>query len=102
MLFSAFAVSGFSDVQLPSSSDPPVNRNSSAQQSRAYLITAGQSTDITAQEMYRIAGTDIDLGPVLAAGLREAHGWDVHRVANYLAHLRGVRGHWTPATIAAL
>jgi hypothetical protein len=39
---------------------------------------------------------------ILAAGLREAHGWDVHRVAGYLAHLRGARGHWTPADLAAL
>lgn len=39
---------------------------------------------------------------MLAGGLREAHGWDVHRVAGYLAQLRGARGHWTPADIAAL
>ncbi|HEY6425358.1 MAG TPA: histone deacetylase [Pseudonocardiaceae bacterium] len=39
---------------------------------------------------------------MLAAGLREAHGWDAHRVADYLAHLRGAHGHWTPAAIAAL
>lgn len=39
---------------------------------------------------------------MLAAGLREAHGWDVHRAAGYLAHLRGALGHWTPAAIAAL
>jgi hypothetical protein len=38
---------------------------------------------------------------MLAAGLREAHGWDIHRVAGYLAHLRGARGHWTPTGIAA-
>jgi hypothetical protein len=120
---------------------------------RAYLITAGQFADIATQEMYRVPGADIDLGPVLAtgrvelgpgryetllhvgdldghplltftapwhacdvpwtvpsasylrilaAGLREAHGWDGHRVAGYLAHLRGARGHWTPADIAAL
>lgn len=120
---------------------------------RAYLITAGQFADIAAQEMYGVAGADIDLRPVLAtgrtqlgpgryetllhiddldghpcltftapwhaddvpctvpsasylrilaAGLHEAHGWDVHRVADYLAQLRGARGHWTPAAIAAL
>ncbi len=120
---------------------------------RAYLITAGQFADIAAQEMYGVAGADIDLGLVLAtgraelgpgryetllhigdldghplltftapwhasdvpwtvpsaaylrmlaAGLREAHGWDIHQVANYLAHLRGVRGHWTPTAIASL
>ncbi|MGH3481313.1 MAG: histone deacetylase [Pseudonocardiaceae bacterium] len=119
----------------------------------AYLITAGQFADIAAQEMYGVAGADINLEPVLvtgraelgpgryetllhigdldgyplltftapwhasdvpwtapsaaylrmlAAGLHEAHGWDIHRVANYLAHLRGARGHWTPADIAAL
>ena len=39
---------------------------------------------------------------MLAGGLREAHGWDIHRVADYLAHLRGARGNWTPADIAAL
>jgi hypothetical protein len=39
---------------------------------------------------------------MLAAGLREAHGWNVHRTARYLAHLPGARGHWTPAAIAGL
>lgn len=39
---------------------------------------------------------------MLAGGLREAHGWDVHRVAGYLADLRGARRHWTAADIAAL
>lgn len=39
---------------------------------------------------------------MLAAGLREAHGWDIHRAASYLAQLPGARGHWAPATIAAL
>ncbi|MGH3914627.1 MAG: histone deacetylase [Pseudonocardiaceae bacterium] len=39
---------------------------------------------------------------MLAQGLREAHGWDVHQAAGYLAHLPGARGHWTPADIAAL
>jgi hypothetical protein len=39
---------------------------------------------------------------MLAAGLREAHGWGVHRAAAYLAHLRGARGHWTSAAIASL
>ncbi|MGH4006962.1 MAG: histone deacetylase [Pseudonocardiaceae bacterium] len=130
--------------------DPELAGTSAA---RAYLVTAGQFADIAAQEMYGVAGADIDLGPVLAtgraelgpgryetllhigdldghplltftapwhaddvpwtvpsasyllmlaAGLHKAHGWDVHRVADYLAHLRGARGHWTPADIAAL
>jgi hypothetical protein len=39
---------------------------------------------------------------MLAAGLRETHGWNVHQVAGYLAHLPGARGHWSPAEIAAL
>jgi hypothetical protein len=39
---------------------------------------------------------------MLAAGLREAHGWDVPRVAGYLARLPGAQGHWTPADIARL
>jgi hypothetical protein len=39
---------------------------------------------------------------MLARGLQEAHGWNVHQVGGYLAHLPGARGHWTPAEIAAL
>lgn len=35
---------------------------------RAYLVTAEQFCDVTAQEMYRNPGTDIDLAPVLATG----------------------------------
>jgi hypothetical protein len=35
---------------------------------RAYLITAGQFSDIVAQEMHRDPGADIDLAPVLASG----------------------------------
>ncbi|MGH3811441.1 MAG: histone deacetylase [Pseudonocardiaceae bacterium] len=38
---------------------------------RAYLITAGQFADIAAQEMYGVAGADIDLGLVLATGRAE-------------------------------
>ncbi|WP_369185866.1 histone deacetylase [Streptomyces sp. Y1] len=34
----------------------------------AYLITAGQFSDIAAQEMRRSPGRDLDLGPVLATG----------------------------------
>ncbi len=39
---------------------------------------------------------------VLVAGLRQAHGWDTHRAAGYLAGLPGARGHWSAADIAAL
>ncbi|MDQ3764507.1 MAG: histone deacetylase [Actinomycetota bacterium] len=39
---------------------------------------------------------------VLAAGLQEAHGWDVQRVAGYLAGSPGARGYWTPADLTAL
>ena len=39
---------------------------------------------------------------MLARGLREAHGWDAHQAASYLAQLPGARGHWTPTAIAEL
>lgn len=39
---------------------------------------------------------------VLIAGLQEAYGWEIHRIAGYLAQLRGARGHWTPARLAEL
>ncbi|MFE4589809.1 histone deacetylase [Streptomyces laurentii] len=35
---------------------------------RAYLLTAGQFSDIAAQEMYRTAGEDLDLSGVTARG----------------------------------
>ncbi|HEX3791048.1 MAG TPA: histone deacetylase [Pseudonocardiaceae bacterium] len=38
---------------------------------RAWLITAAQFADISAQEMYRAPGTDLDLTDVLAAGRAE-------------------------------
>jgi len=38
----------------------------------------------------------------LAAGLREAHGWSVGRVADYLAGLLGSAGTWTTAGILAI
>jgi len=38
----------------------------------------------------------------LAAGLRESHGWDVERVAEYLASCPGAAGAWTPAEIVRL
>jgi len=39
---------------------------------------------------------------MLAGGLREAHCWNTHQAAGYLAQLPGARGHWTLATIVAL
>lgn len=38
----------------------------------------------------------------IAAGLRESHGWDVERVATYLAAAPGARGAWTSDEIASL
>lgn len=38
----------------------------------------------------------------LMAGLRETYGWDNRRIGRYLAGLPGARGHWTPASVAAL
>ena len=35
----------------------------------------------------------------IAAGLREAHGWDDARIASYLAAAPGARGSWTTATV---
>ncbi|MER5768995.1 histone deacetylase [Streptomyces sp. NPDC001985] len=35
---------------------------------RAHLVTAGQFSDIAAQEMYRAPGTDLDLGPAVTGG----------------------------------
>ncbi|MBB5919691.1 hypothetical protein FHR81_000720 [Actinoalloteichus hoggarensis] len=35
---------------------------------RAYLVTAEQFADLTAQEMYREPGADLDLRPVLSSG----------------------------------
>ncbi|WP_075743648.1 histone deacetylase [Actinoalloteichus sp. GBA129-24] len=37
----------------------------------AHLISAGQFADLTAQEMYREPGADLDMRPVLAAGRHE-------------------------------
>ncbi|WP_116050489.1 histone deacetylase [Amycolatopsis palatopharyngis] len=39
---------------------------------------------------------------MLAGGLGEAHKWDVHRAARYLAGLPGANGSWQAADIAAL
>jgi hypothetical protein len=39
---------------------------------------------------------------ILRAGLQQAHGWDVHRAASYLAGVPGAREPWTSAAIAAL
>ncbi|MFF4381758.1 histone deacetylase [Kitasatospora sp. NPDC001547] len=38
---------------------------------RAYLLTAGQFSDLAAQEMRRRPGADLDLAPVLATGRAE-------------------------------
>jgi len=35
---------------------------------RAYLVSAGQFSDVAAQEMYRVPGVDLDLSEVLATG----------------------------------
>ena len=120
---------------------------------RAYLITAEQFSDLTAQEMYREPGVNLDLtqvaaigriqiGPgryetllhvglddqapmltftapwrscdvplvspsanylrMLGQGLREAHGWDTHRIAAYLASVPGSQGHWMAEEIQRL
>ncbi|MDO3703630.1 histone deacetylase [Micromonospora sp. C28SCA-DRY-2] len=39
---------------------------------------------------------------MIASGLREAHGWDADRIADYLATRPGVAGTWDPAAVAAL
>lgn len=39
---------------------------------------------------------------MLAGGLGEAHGWNVHRAARYLAGLPGANGVWSAAAVAAL
>jgi hypothetical protein len=36
----------------------------------------------------------------IAAGLRDAHGWDEARIASYLAAAPGARGHWTVAALS--
>jgi hypothetical protein len=38
----------------------------------------------------------------LAAGLAEAHGWDVERIAAYLASRAGAAGHWSAASVVGL
>ena len=38
----------------------------------------------------------------IVAGLREAHGWGLDRIARYLAAVPGIGATWTPAAIAAL
>jgi hypothetical protein len=37
----------------------------------------------------------------IAAGLREAHGWDDGRIAEYLAAAAGLDGPWTPSQVVA-
>lgn len=55
----------------------------------------------TAAEVDHVAPSPAYLR-TLAAGLREAHGWDTHRVAGYLTGLPGCAGAWTEAAILAL
>lgn len=38
----------------------------------------------------------------LGSGLREAHGWPVKRIAEYLATRPGAAGHWTAETVASV
>ncbi|TDQ46110.1 histone deacetylase [Actinorugispora endophytica] len=38
----------------------------------------------------------------IGPGLRDAHGWEVGRIAAYLAERPGARGTWTPSAIAVL
>ncbi|WP_460658542.1 hypothetical protein [Kribbella italica] len=38
----------------------------------------------------------------IAAGLREAHGWDASRVAECLSEARGVAGAWDPGELAEI
>jgi hypothetical protein len=120
---------------------------------RAYLLTAEQFADVSAQEMRRQPGGEFaqalaavlpevgelhTMGPgryetvvrldtrvgvplltvtngdirgltpaapsapylrSIAAGLREAHGWDDARIASYLAAAPGARGSWTSAAV---
>ena len=38
----------------------------------------------------------------IAAGLRESHGWDAERIADYIAEAPGAKGAWTRSEIAVL
>jgi hypothetical protein len=38
----------------------------------------------------------------LAGGLRESHGWDTARIAQYLERLPGIHGEWDPAELCRL
>jgi hypothetical protein len=52
--------------------DPDITGTAAA---RAYLITAGQFSDVAAQEMYREPGADLDLAEVAAGGrIRAGNG----------------------------
>lgn len=56
---------------------------------RAYLVTAGQLADITAQEMWRDPDGDLDLAEVLATGRQEigpGHYETLHRVGEIDGH----------------
>ncbi|MEU3190518.1 histone deacetylase [Streptomyces sp. NPDC006992] len=54
----------------------------------AHLVTAGQFSDIAAQEMYREPGTDLDLSPVLARG-RDRIGAGRYETLVYVGELAG-------------
>ncbi|MBE9498256.1 histone deacetylase [Streptomyces sp. GKU 257-1] len=54
----------------------------------AHLVTAGQFSDIAAQEMYREPGTDLELSPVLARG-RHRIGAGRYETLVYAGELAG-------------
>lgn len=56
---------------------------------RAHLLTAGQFSDIAAQEMYRAPGDDLDLGAVLTGG-RARLGPGRYETLVHLGDLDGV------------
>lgn len=96
---------------------------------RAYLVTRAQLDDVIAQEAghyesmvecstvdglpaftftaartapdHRLAPPSAAYLRVLARGLAETHGWDLHRSAGYLASLPGARDAWTADDVVA-
>jgi hypothetical protein len=93
---------------------------------RAYLLTRGQFDDVAAQEnrydvvvhvgareghpMLTITSNAVPSPAAPAAtylwsitdGLREAHGWDAPRIAEYLAAAPGLAGAWTRQEVTEL